>query len=259
MKFFINSSAKSDVGRKRSINEDAYLEQKNDSLFIVADGMGGHAAGEIASKMAVEIVKDFMQTSKHKDISTWPFDWDSKLPIEANRLNNAVKLANREIFAKANSDFSVAGMGTTIVTLFIHEGIAYIAHVGDSRAYLVRNSSIYRLTTDHSWVEDQVKAGNISEEDARQHPMRNVITRALGTQDSVNVDIRMERWNINDYFVLCTDGLTTHLEDSEIINGLHKHNGMVKDISKYLVNEANLKGGDDNITVIVVHVQKEVK
>ena len=253
MKVSIESIAKTDVGRKRTLNEDAYLDQNQNALFVVADGMGGHAAGEIASKMAVEIIRDFIQKSQNNKV-TWPFGWDANYPLEANRLNNSIKLANREIYDRANSDFSVAGMGTTIVAMIIRDGIAHVAHVGDSRAYLIRNSSIQRLTSDHSWVEDQIKVGNLTEDEAKQHPMRNVITRALGTHETVEVDLRMQNINIGDYFVLCSDGLTTHLDDSEILDALHKYDGILNDAADFLIDKTNLKGGDDNITVILVHL-----
>ena len=256
MEFKIESIAKTDVGKKRTINEDAYLDLNNSSLFVVADGMGGHAAGEIASKMAVEIISDFVQKSHNKKI-TWPFGLNANYPLEANRLNNAIKLANKEIYSKANSDFSIAGMGTTIVAMIIRDGVAYLAHVGDSRAYLIRNSSIKRLTADHSWVEDQIKAGNLTEDEAKQHPMRNVITRALGTHETVEVDHLLHHSNAGDYFILCSDGLTTHLNDSEILQALHKHDGMLANVVDFLIAEANLKGGEDNITVLIVHLEKK--
>src|SRR5205807_9469347 len=168
-----------DVGRQRQHNEDTFLVADEAKLFLVADGMGGHAAGEIASRIAVDSISEFILHTKEDD-GTWPHAYDERLKRSTNRLMAALKLANARVLEAMKKDARLRGMGTTVVACLADEDTMSVAHVGDSRAYLVREGALSRLTNDHSWVFEQVQAGMLTPEEAEKHPLRNVITRALG-------------------------------------------------------------------------------
>ncbi|MBN2381477.1 Stp1/IreP family PP2C-type Ser/Thr phosphatase [bacterium] len=248
----IEYSAKTDLGRKRNLNEDNYSILANRNLFVVADGMGGHAAGEVASKIAVETMKEFITVANQDEEITWPFDINLDLPEEANQLETAIKLANNRIYQTALEQQKLEGMGTTIVSLFYNNGIAYIGHVGDSRAYLIRESRIKPLTFDHSWVNVQVMLGEISKDEARNHPMKNIITRALGTKENVEVDLQTERVRNGDIIILCSDGLSGLIEDEMMKEVILENENDLDQAAERLIQLANENGGDDNITLILV-------
>jgi len=248
----IEYSAKTDLGRKRNLNEDNYSILANQNLFVVADGMGGHAAGEVASKIAVETMKEFITVANQDEEITWPFDINLDLPEEANQLETAIKLANNRIYQTALEQQKLEGMGTTIVSLFYNNGIAYIGHVGDSRAYLIREHKIKPLTFDHSWVNVQVMLGEISKDEARNHPMKNIITRALGTKENVEVDLQTETIRHGDIIILCSDGLSGLMDDEMMKEVILENENNLDQASERLVQLANENGGDDNITLILV-------
>lgn len=236
-----------DVGRKRPHNEDnmAYVIPKDEqalarkgALFIVADGMGGHAAGEVASEIAVETVTKAYYEDDGDDI-----------PVS---LTNAIKRANTIIHQRAGENSLRSGMGTTCVAAVLCGNIAYIANVGDSRGYLVRQSQVRQISQDHSWVEEQVRAGLLTHEQARSHAQRNVITRCLGTQVDVEVDIFLELLSEGDTFVLCTDGLSGCITEEDIHSIVTKF--VPQESVYHLVERANDNGGPDNITAIVIQV-----
>jgi protein phosphatase len=181
----IVSKGVSDVGRKREANEDCFATVPEDSLFVVADGMGGHAAGEVASRLAVTAIADFIASTRRDAEVTWPYDYDVTMSVEGNRLKTAIRLANQKILDTISHKKELEGMGTTLVSTLIADGRACVGHVGDSRAYLIRNGVISQLTSDHSWVNEQVKLGFLTRSDAGRHPFRNVVTRALGSKEDV--------------------------------------------------------------------------
>lgn len=227
--------SKTDRGMVRELNEDAlgYHHQ----LFVVADGMGGHEAGEIASAIAVEVV-----LKMEKSIE----------PSLAN-LEMAILKANEAILSQTNERSELQGMGTTIVALWVFEERGLIAHVGDSRIYHLRNGNLTKLTEDHSLVAELVKNGGLTEAEAKNHPQRNILIRALGTKTSLEVSLQEISILNGDKFLLCTDGLTGMLEESEIQEILScKENLQV--IAEILVAAANEAGGNDNISVIVIEV-----
>lgn len=247
----IQAAGLSDVGMRRDHNEDAFCINPEYNLFIVCDGMGGHAAGEVASRIAVETVEKFTQaTSKDEDI-TWPFEFDENLSLNANRIRTAIRLANQNVIAHIQERKECKGMGTTIACSVVDGNEASIAHVGDSRIYRVRDGVIEQMTRDHSWIDEQLKQGILTPEEARKHPLRNVITRALGSKDDVVVDVVDTRLIDGDIFLLCSDGLTGMLEDSEILSILQRHEGDLEGACHELIKEANASGGDDNITAIL--------
>jgi serine/threonine protein phosphatase PrpC len=238
-----------DVGRKREHNEDnmAYVIPKDQqvmakkgALFIVADGMGGHAAGEVASEIAVDTVSNVYYQNDSDDI--------------ALSLLHAIKRANSLIHQRAAENMLRSGMGTTCVAAVLRGNIAYIANVGDSRAYLVRNGQVKQVSQDHSWVAEQVRAGLLSEDQARTHAQRNVITRCLGTQADVEIDVFPEQIEDKDALVLCSDGLSGLVSDDEIRKIVDQSGP--QDSVYHLVQRANENGGPDNITAIVVSIQE---
>ena len=248
-----------DVGRKREANEDCFATIAEDRLFVVADGMGGHAAGEVASRLAVRAISDFIATTRRDAEITWPYDYDTTLSPESNRLKTAIRMANQRILDTISHEKDLEGMGTTLVGAMLSDGKAYVGHVGDSRAYLIRSEQIEQLTSDHSWVNEQVKLGFLSKDDALRHPFRNVVTRALGSKDDVMVDVAEQDLKPDDILMLCSDGLNTMLDDEEIIRLILSKKGDVEAACQALVEAANAKGGEDNVTVVLVRVDENPK
>lgn len=247
----IRYAAKTDVGMKRTRNEDYFALIEDEQLFIVADGMGGHACGEVASKLAADVIGEFYQHSRDAE-ATWPYRYDHNLSYVENRLVAGVRLANLRIFQKSQSEPGLRGMGTTMVGCLINGDYAYVAHVGDSRCYRVRNSEIKQLTRDHSLLEDYKDARpDMTDEEARNFPHKNVITRALGMRENVVVDI--SKWEIQDgdRYVLCSDGLSGMLMDDQIHRIVNAGEDLEKGVGE-LIDQANAAGGTDNITAMVV-------
>ncbi|HKY33403.1 MAG TPA: Stp1/IreP family PP2C-type Ser/Thr phosphatase [Candidatus Polarisedimenticolia bacterium] len=243
-----------DVGRKREANEDCFAVVPEDQLFVVADGMGGHAAGEVASRLAVSAIADFIASTRRDAEITWPYEYDLSMSMEGNRLKTAIRLANQRILDTISHKKDLEGMGTTLVGAMVTNGRAYVGHVGDSRAYLVRAGRIQQLTSDHSWVNEQVKLGFLSKSDASRHPFRNVVTRALGSREDVVVDVAEQRLERGDYLLLCSDGLNTMLSDEAIVETILESDGDVDAAARALVARANENGGEDNVTVILIKV-----
>ncbi len=241
-----------DIGRKRALNEDCYGIFDELGLFVVADGMGGHAAGEVASRAAVDTLRDFIAATREPDEATWPFQLDSELPRAANRLISGIKLANQAINKSSQESLDKKGMGTTIVAAIVEGDELFLAHVGDSRAYLFSNGMIRRITSDHSYVEEMVLAGHITLDQARVHPMRNIITRALGTKADVAVDLSRHHPSPGDIYLLCSDGLSGMLTDGEIARIISDNTADISACIDGLIKGANEKGGDDNITAILL-------
>lgn len=254
----ITAAALSDTGLTRGGNEDYFSIDNSTNLYIVADGMGGHLAGEVASRVAVETIK--------KNVNHWVtndspedelFDFpDRSLSKRANYILSSIKLANRLIHEMAKEFAEYKGMGTTVGVLGILPSIAIAANVGDSRIYLIRGDTIEVLSKDHSMVTEQIELGLISKEEAEHSPLRHVLTRNLGSLDIVEVDVfEIEPMN-NDRFLLCTDGLTDLVSDEEILTVV-KNGDDPKPLCQQLVSEANKRGGHDNITVSLIFVKKQ--
>lgn len=248
-----------DIGKKRQKNEDAFFINKNLNLYIVADGMGGHAAGEKASKYAVEVINQFIEHTQAGEELTWPFGYDTNLSLIENRLKAAIHIAHKKIIEMAQSDFNLKGMATTIVTSIITNGLLYIGHVGDSRAYLIRYGKIIQLTTDHSWVNEQLRYGIINAQQAKTHPFKNVVTRALGGPQKLEVDLITEKLINEDIILLCSDGLTSMVDDNDLITVILSFKNDIQIAAKKLIELANSKGGIDNITLILIQYLENVK
>jgi len=241
-----------DVGKKRQHNEDSMLVDAQLGLFIVADGMGGHAAGEVASARATEVVKQQLNASRQvlKDLAANPSQ--ANRAAAAALVEVAVQRACADIYRMAAQDNTKRGMGTTFVCLVTSGNKGIIGHVGDSRVYLIRNGQCHRLTEDHTLVAAQLKAGTITKEQAASSQYRNVITRAVGIQESVQVDTLIVELLPNDTFLLCSDGLHGYLQDEEVAPLVAAV--PLKDLPKKFVSLANERGGKDNITAVVVSV-----
>ena len=250
----LNAFGLTDVGRKRKHNEDAYLLDAERGLFVVADGMGGHAAGEVASRLTVESIQEFISGTEDDHDNTWPFGYNNRYSVDGNRLSTAVERANEKVMRAVVNRPELKGMGTTVVAALFDEKRATLVHVGDSRAYLLRESELRRLTDDHSWVQEQVNAGILSEDEARSHPLKNVVTRALGGGMNVAVDLIEIPVGGGDRFLLCSDGLTGMVSDEEITSALSSLRSL-EEIVRGLIDLANERGGVDNITAIVVEVK----
>ena len=254
----IRYAAKTDVGMKRTHNEDYFSLMEDEQLFIVADGMGGHSSGEVASRLAAETVSEFYQRTKDED-ATWPYKMDRSLSYIENRLVCGIKLANYKIYETASKDIRFKGMGTTIVTCLINGDKIYIAHVGDSRCYRLRNGVVEQVTRDHSLLEDYKDAKpDMTAEEERNFPHKNVITRALGMRDTVQVDIRTEEVMDADLFLLCSDGLSGMITDEHIRQILTGSDDLEKSVAE-LVDSANRAGGTDNITTLVLQCSNTEK
>jgi PPM family protein phosphatase len=244
--------ARSDVGRKRKGNEDAHSVDPRHNLFVVADGMGGHAAGEVASRIAVDSIAEFVALTAGNEEITWPFGLDDTISYDGNRLKTAIRHANRRVLEATHEKAELEGMATTVAAVLVDGDVANLAHVGDSRIYLWSGGEITLLTSDHSWVNEQIQTGVISPEQARSHPLRNVVTRALGGRSDLLVDVQSRRMEGGEVLLLCSDGLTTMIADDEIARILEESGGDVSRAADALVDAANERGGEDNITVILL-------
>jgi protein phosphatase len=250
----IKACGLSDVGLTRNHNEDYFEIDPLHRLYIVADGMGGHSFGEVAAQIAVQSIRDFIVKATDRE-TTWPFAMDTTLKRHSNLLKMAVRLAHDHVLRAIRKDGSLSGMGTTVVGLLLSGSTAAIAHVGDSRAYRLRDGELEQLTDDHTWVNEQVVAGFLSREQARFHPLKNVVTRALGGGSEVVVDLREEAARAGDLYLLCSDGLTGMLSDADIEKRLGS-GGTLHAICNGLIGDANARGGIDNVTVVLLAIEE---
>ena len=242
---------RTDVGRRREFNEDSFAIDLDAGMLALADGMGGHAAGEVASRIATDTVAEFVRgTAGAKEIA-WPFGFDDRASRSLNRLRSALRLSNERIFRTIEDHPEMKGMGTTLAIVLAEDGVLCVAHIGDSRVYFLRRDVLSQLTSDHSWVVEQVRLGNLSPQEAARHPFRNVITRALGSREEVEADYKELQLEVGDIVLLCSDGLTTMLQDSQIKEILDRNKKDLRAAAGELIEQANEAGGEDNITVIV--------
>ncbi len=248
--FRITAQGDTDIGLRREANEDSYLMMPRNSLWIVADGMGGHAGGQVASKLTVEVTGSTLVRNLEKAEQRAASNGGRVNPAEL--IADAVKQACETVFDTAQERPELTGMGSTITAMFAYGSVAWIAHVGDSRAYLVRDGEIHQVTEDHSLVQEQVAAGLITPEQAKVSVMRNIITRSIGFEREVKVDTGAVPLQSGDRFLLCSDGLTGNVEDHEILSILESEDR--RRAPRTLIDLANARGGDDNCTVVVATV-----
>jgi PPM family protein phosphatase len=248
----VAARGQTDVGQKRDHNEDSFLVDEALGLFVVADGMGGHAGGGTASRIAVETIRDHLRQAQGPGGTAF----EGGVPLEQSPLRellrSSVEDACLSIYRAAQGDPSLAGMGTTVTAVLLAGSNAFVAHVGDSRCYLVRGANIYQVSEDHSLVNEQLKAGAITADEARHSRFKNIITRSVGFEADVAVDMMGVEVEAGDRLLLCCDGLTNLVEDPEILDVVGE--ASLDEAPGRLIDLANERGGDDNITVIVVHV-----
>lgn len=258
-KLKIRSAGLSDTGLKREINEDYYENDNSLGLYIVADGMGGHMAGDVASKFAVNIIQKHF---KHLVNENTPLDelfglTESSLSLWGNYILSSIKLANRILYDMSQEYPRYKGMGTTIAVLALMNSAVISANVGDSKIYLIRGNVMEPLSRSHTMMEEQLEMGLISSEEARKSPLRHIITRNLGSSDDVDVDVFEIETMADDCFLLCTDGLTDLVMDKEILQ-IVKQGSDQESLCRELISEANKRGGIDNITVSLISINKIV-
>lgn len=250
----VEAIGQTDVGLKRGHNEDTYHLAPEHRLFIVADGMGGHSAGEVASHMAVETVSSFFDDTATDDELTWPFKMERSVGYDANRLAVGVKLANLRIHERAQANAQQRGMGTTIVSAHFTRSTVVVAHVGDSRVYRLRDKRLVQLTEDHSLLNDYIKMKDLTPEQIENFPHKNVIVRALGMKETVQVDVLTDPFQAGDLYLLCSDGLSGMITDRRIEEILLDGADDLDAACKSLIDEANANGGTDNITAVLARV-----
>jgi protein phosphatase len=239
--------AATSIGRVRDLNEDAYLAKSEQGLFVVCDGMGGAVAGEVASQLAVETIGSRLTADASPALNG-----NTQFSARTVQLGNAIREANLAIIGRGRDDASQSGMGTTVVGAWAEDGVVSIAHVGDSRAYLANASGFESVTSDHSLVEAQVQAGLINREESLHSEHQNILLRALGRDENVEIDLAEITVAAGDRLLLCTDGLTRMVPDAELAAALDRFRGDPQQACDYLIDAANTNGGRDNITVVVV-------
>jgi len=249
----IESFGKTDVGRRRKLNEDNILLDRDIHMYAVCDGMGGHNAGEVASKMAIETLHAFIAKSQgeEKDI-TWPYGLEPNLSFEANRLKTAIKLANKRVFKAADNREDYTGMGTTLVAALVNDHTLTVGNAGDSRCYLVRDGKLTQLTRDDSWVSAAWAEGILSHDEIDRHPLRNVITKAVGAKDTLDIDTVEHGLAPGDIAMLCSDGLHSMLNDEKILRALTPLPPTLEEAADRLIKAANDAGGKDNVSVVLL-------
>ncbi|HBA61923.1 MAG TPA: Stp1/IreP family PP2C-type Ser/Thr phosphatase [Elusimicrobia bacterium] len=254
MSFKIDFSAATNPGKVREKNEDSFLLAPEADLAIVADGMGGHNSGEVASSLAVKVTREKYDSLNRDKLKPNPYD--EKYSLESNQLGFAVQLANSVIYEAGNATPDNKGMGTTLTAAILRSPKLCLAHIGDSRAYLFREQAMKQITEDHSLVMEHVRKGLITKEQAEVSPLQNILTRALGAQKTPAIDLVEVELREGDRILMCTDGLFKAVKEKEIEAVLKTHNEDAK-ACETLVSAANANGGPDNITLVIGTVRKK--
>jgi protein phosphatase len=239
---------------KRAHNEDSFYLPETERLAIVADGMGGHASGEVASRMAVETIAGFFKATQEEQQLTWPFKMDRGNRYDVNRMVTAIKLANLKIHEQAQKDPRCHGMGTTVVSALFMDGSLIVGHVGDSRLYRRRENVLEQVTEDHSLLNDYIKMKHLTADEIAAFPHKNVIVRALGMKDTVQVDVHMDTPRLGDVYILCSDGLSGMVKDEEIAEIMNSERDLDA-MCERMISVANKNGGLDNITVVAIRLE----
>jgi protein phosphatase len=248
----LEAYGQTDVGRRRKLNEDNFLVDPEPNLYAVCDGMGGHNAGEVASKMAIETLAAFIEKSHKEKEITWPYGLDVNLSYDGNRLKTAIKLANKKVFRAADNREDYTGMGTTAVAVLVSGNVMTIGSAGDSRCYLLRAGKLTQLTRDDSWVSAALGEGILNTDEVERHPLRNVITKAVGAKDSIELEVVEHKLLSGDVALLCSDGLHAMINDEQIHQGLTPFPSTLQDAARKLIDAANEAGGKDNVTVVLL-------
>ncbi|RPJ57874.1 MAG: Stp1/IreP family PP2C-type Ser/Thr phosphatase [Acidobacteria bacterium] len=247
----INCAALSDVGRKRQVNQDFLVLNETSALYVLTDGMGGHSSGEVAARVAANALNDFVTMANEPQEMTWPFGYSTSIPYEHNVLKTGVSLANLRVTHLAELEEQYAGMGSTLLAVWVRGEKAFYSYVGDSRLYLLRDSQLRQLSEDETLVQELLRRGVITPEEAKRHQMRHVVTRAIGMRGRLDVEVREQQLQKGDLLLMCSDGLTDRLTDAELCRTLSGE-GSLHELCRSIVESANAAGGDDNITVILL-------
>lgn len=250
----VHLAGMTDTGQVRKLNEDNMLVSDKLPLCAVADGMGGHAAGEVASQIAVQTIERHFDGARDESPPTWPYR-PSFVDIISSRMAVAVKLANSRIFEESAADAAKKGMGCTVDAAYFSRGRCYIGHVGDSRAYRFRKGRLDQLTSDHSLLNDYKQARDMSKEEIDAFPHKNVVVRALGLAERVKVDILIDEYQDGDIYLLCSDGLTDMISDDQVAAFIEAHRDDLDTVASKLVSAANEAGGKDNISAVLARVE----
>jgi len=250
----IRHAAASDVGRLRKNNEDAFIANPALRIFAVADGMGGHASGEVASRIAVDSLQESIARAGQRKETPLPEDGTAVLSSPANVLVNGIRLANQRIYKSSLEKREYKGMGTTLVAVYFSDSSSIVANVGDSRIYQIRGQAIEQVTEDHSLVWEQYKQGLIAKETLSSSPFKNVVTRALGLQPTVDVEVKELGTQPGDCLILCSDGLSDMVPDDEMLKAVNELSGDLNGTCRELIRLANQRGGRDNITVLLIQI-----
>jgi protein phosphatase len=245
----------SNVGMKRAHNEDSFYLPESERLAIVADGMGGHASGEVASRMAVDTIAGFFKATQEEQQLTWPFKMDKGHRYDINRMITAIKLANLKIHEQAQKDPRCHGMGTTVVSALFLDDALVVGHVGDSRLYRRRDGVLEQMTEDHSLLNDYIKMKHLTPDEIAAFPHKNVIVRALGMKDTVQVDVHVDAPRLGDVYLICSDGLSGMVKDEEM-SEMSASEPDLDALCEKLIATANKNGGLDNITVVAVRLEE---
>jgi len=248
----LEAVGQSDVGRRRKLNEDSIVVDTETNLYAVCDGMGGHNAGEVASRMAVESLASFIEKSHREKEITWPYGLDVNLSYDGNRIKTAIKLANKRVYKAADNREEYTGMGTTVVASVVSGNLISIGWAGDSRGYLFRNGVLTQLTRDDSWVSAAWAEGILSASEIEKHPLRNVITKAVGAKETIDTDVVEHRFQSGDIAMLCSDGLHSMINDEQILAAVTPFPASLSEAAAKLIAAANEAGGKDNVSVVLV-------
>lgn len=248
----IEAYGSSDIGRKRQRNEDSYAVNQEIHLYIVADGMGGHNAGDVASATAVQSIEGYLiRTHQERELS-WPFGIDPKYSFDGNRLRTALKLSNHKVWQLSDSNQEYTGMGTTVVAVLVRDDTAVIASVGDSRAYLVRENEIRILTHDDVWLNESWVRKAFTEDQLQKLPLKNVLSKAIGSKEDLDIPVQEMQLQDEDLILICSDGLHGLITSDELLSTAIKNKSDLQNLCDTLVGLANEAGGKDNITIVAL-------
>lgn len=256
MSIRLSSAGETNVGRKRTHNEDNLLVYGDVGLFVVADGMGGHACGEVASAMVVETMKEYFEKVAQDEGATWPGREERGLSESENMLNAGIRWCNYTIWERGHADQRYKNMGTTVVAIHFDEEKATVAHVGDSRCYRLRAGELKQITEDHSLLNDYLKIATLTAEEQANFPHKNIIVRACGLKDDVKVDLQRDQPSVQDVYLLCSDGLSGEVPDAQILEIMMKHQDDLQAMVAELIQTACDNGGKDNVTAVAVRIDE---
>jgi protein phosphatase len=248
----LEAYGQTDVGRRRKLNEDNFLVDTEANLYSVCDGMGGHNAGEVASKMAIEALGAFIQKSHKEKEITWPYGLDVNLSFDGNRLKTAIKLANKKVYKAADNREEYTGMGTTAVAALVSGNVMTVGSAGDSRCYTILDGKLTQITKDDSWVSAAWAEGILNAEEIERHPLKNVITKAVGAKDTIEIEVVEHKLSSGEVALICSDGLHAMISDEEILKTVTPFPASLQEAAQKLIDAANEAGGKDNVSVVLV-------